>query len=190
MTINTRVIKLFLKRTDMAYVPLKEGLRLQILPNVTYLPSCQKHHFAAFIHDTSLLVVWDDEPRHLLKRVKDIENQLMEMIWEADEPSAMIMDEKNVSGIITEVNPLDSASDIEQNVSQAPRRLMLVQSTLSGLTLALLIAALSAGWRNVAQEIAIDGQMLRLAFIIVTPLQAWLCLVSRLFQNRLWRTRN
>jgi hypothetical protein len=176
MTVNTRVIKLFLQRTDMAYVPLKEGLRLQILPNMTYLPSCQKHHFAAFIYDCSLLVVWDDEPRHLLKRIKNIENQLMEMIWEADEPGALVMDEKNAGYV--DVNPLDSSSDLEASVEQSPRKLMLVQAVLTGLTLTLLIAALSAGWRNVAQEIAIDGSMLRVAFAAVLPLQAWLCLVS------------
>ena len=179
MTINTRVIKLFLTRTDMAYVPLKEGLRLQILPNITYLPTCQKHHFAAFIADTHLLVVWDDEPKHLLKRVKSVENQLMEMIWEADEPGSL-MDEKN-SGIITDVNPVDSTSDLEENVQHTPRKLMLVQAILTALTLALLISAIFAGWRNVAQEVAIDGSYLRVAFAAVTPLQAWLCLVRHLF---------
>ena len=175
MTINTRVIKLFLERTDMAYVPLKDGLRLQILPNITYLPTCQKHHFAAFIADTRLLIVWDDEPKHLLKRVKRIENELMEMIWEADEP-ASVMDEKG-SGIITNVNPIDSSSDLEENLQQSPRKLVLIQTILTALTLILLIAAIFAGWRSVAQEIAIDGSYLRVAFAIVTPLQAWLCLV-------------
>ena len=175
MTINTRVIKVFLTRADMAYVPLKEGLRLQILPNITYLPSCQKHHFAAFIADSQLLIVWDDEPKHLLKRIKSIEDQLVEMIWEADEPNS-VMDEKN-SGIMTDAIPVDSTSDLEENLQQSPRKLMLVQSVLSAFTLALLISAIFAGWRNVAQEIAIDGSYLRVAFAAVTPLQAWLCLV-------------
>ena len=66
MTVNTRVIKLFLHSNDKAYVPLKGGLRLQVLPDISYLPRCQKHQFAAFIADRGLLIVWDDEPRHLL----------------------------------------------------------------------------------------------------------------------------
>ena len=158
----------------MAYVPLKDGLRLQIIPNMTYLPTCQKHHFAAFIHDLSILVVWDDEPKGLLRRVKDIESQLMEMIWEADEPE---VDEKDMPTI--DIQEIDASSDLEATTAQSDRRpTVLVQAILSALTMTLLIAALSAGWRNIAQETAIDGKYLRLSFAIVLPLQAWLCLVS------------
>jgi hypothetical protein len=81
MTVNTRVVQLFLRQEDRAYVPLENGLRLQILPDVSFLPQCQKHHFAAFIQDSAVLVVWDDQPTHILSRVKDIEDQLMSMIW-------------------------------------------------------------------------------------------------------------
>lgn len=165
----------------MAYVPLKNGLRLQIIPNMTYLPTCQKHHFAAFIHDLCLLVVWDDEPKGLLKRVKDIESQLMEMIWEADDPDT---DEKDMP--IVDVQEFDSNSDLEATTAQTDRRpTVLVQAVLSAITITLLIAALSAGWRNVAQETAIDGKYIRLAFAVVLPLQAWLCLVSSSSLSRL-----
>ena len=176
MTVNTRVIKLFLMRTDMAYVPLQDGLRLQILPNITYLPSCQKHHFAAFIHDTSLLVVWDDDPRHLLARAKNIENQLMEMIWNPEETA---MDEKRASGIVTDVPADGSSGDVAtEDVVEKPRKLVLNQAVLCGCTLALLVAAIGSGWRQIAQEIAIDSSMLRIAFVAVVPLQMWLALVS------------
>lgn len=51
MTINTRVIRLFLERHRASYVPLGDGLRLQVLPSIEHLPRCQKHHFGAFIKD-------------------------------------------------------------------------------------------------------------------------------------------
>ena len=177
MTVNTRVIKLFLMRTDMAYVPLQDGLRLQILPNITYLPSCQKHHFAAFIHDTSLLIVWDDDPRQLLSRAKNIENQLMAMIWEPEEST--VMDEKRGSGIVTDVPTDGSSEDVApEDLVEKPRKLVLNQAILCGLVLALLVIAIGSGWRQIAQEIAIDSSMLRIAFVAVVPLQMWLALVS------------
>ena len=184
MTVNTRVIKLFLERTDMAYVPLQDGLRIQILPNITYLPSCQKHHFAAFIHDTSLLVVWDDDPRHLLSRAKNIDSQLMAMIWEPEETG--FLDEKHASGIVTEVAGDGSSGDAAtEDLVEKPRKLVLNQAVLCGLTLCLLIAAIGSGWRQIVQEIAIDSSMLRLAFVAVVPLQMWLALVSLVLENYL-----
>ncbi|MCJ1395005.1 hypothetical protein MMC18_007886 [Xylographa bjoerkii] len=177
MTVNTRVIKLFLRRQDLPYVPLKDGLRLQILPNINYLPSCQKHHFAAFIADTSMLVVWDDEPKHLLTRAKSIEEQLMGMIWEADPGPYDEKTEKGHSVDVTEVNSAASSSDLEREDSVAkPRKLVMNQAVLCGLTLVLLIAAIGAGWRQIVIELVVDQQMLRLAFAAVVPFQCWLAL--------------
>lgn len=65
----------------IAFVPLRDGLRLPILPDVTYLPSCRKDHFSALIRDRAILVVWEDEPKELLTRAVDIEDQLMAMMW-------------------------------------------------------------------------------------------------------------
>ena len=179
MTVNTRVIKLFLRRTDLPYVPLQDGLRLQILPNITYLPTCQKHHFAAFIQDTSILIVWDDAPKHLLSRAQDIEKQLMAMIWQDDSP----YDEKankSQSVLINEypIQTEDGEMVSEDLAPEKPRKLVLIQATLCGLTLALLIAAIGSGWRQITNELLVDHQMLRLAFAVVVPFQCWLALVS------------
>src|SRR5882672_9785299 len=84
MTVNTRIVKLFMQQEDMTYIPLENGLRLQILPNVSYLPRCQKHHFAAFIHNASILIVWDDDPNHILERAQSFEDQLINMIWKEE----------------------------------------------------------------------------------------------------------
>lgn len=187
MTVNTRVIKLFLQRTDMPYVPLANGLRLQILPDIQSLPFCQKHHFAAFIHDSNLLVVWDDEPRDLLKRAKNIENQLMEMIFTPEEGGNV--DEKANKQNGVDVNELSGDNSLasagnEEASAEPPRKIVLNESIMVGCTLTLLVAALGAGWRQVAVEIAIDHNMIRLAFLAVVPLQAWLALV-RILATRL-----
>lgn len=180
MTVNTRVIKLFLRRQDLPYVPLKDGLRLQILPNITYLPSCQKHHFAAFIADAAILVVWDDEPKHLLVRAKNIEDQLMEMVWHADTNS--VYDEKpnkSQSVLVTELPDGDYDSEMgSEDLVAKPRKLVMIQAVLCALTILITIAALGSGWRQIVIELMVDKQMLRLAFAVVVPLQFWLALVS------------
>ena len=180
MTVNTRVIKVFLRDPNLAYVPLADGLRLQILPNITYLPSCQKHHFAAFIQDSAILVVWDDEPKHLLVRAKRIEEQLMAVIWK---PEHALFDEKTnktQSVLISETPFNGSENGIVDGEEQKekPRKLVLIQAVLCALTLTLLIAAIGSGWRQIAIEVAVDKQMLRLAFAAVVPFQCWLALVS------------
>ena len=109
MTVNTRVIKLFLHNNDKPFVPLKKGLRLQVLPDISYLPRCQKHQFAAFIADRGILVVWDDEPKHLLDRAAKIKQALMEMIWDAGSDDGS--DDKKEGGV--EVNEVGSDDDVE-----------------------------------------------------------------------------
>ena len=180
MTVSTRVIKLFLRRQDLAYVPLQDGLRLQILPDISHLPRCQKHHFAAFINDSATLVVWDDEPRNLLQRAKDIQQQLMKMIWQEESPyqneKSTGKDSHGVS--VTELALDGEHSDYsEEDLTEKPRRTVLIQPVLTAVTLFLIIAALGTGWRELAVELVVDKSFLRLGFLLVVPLQIWLGLV-------------
>lgn len=175
----------------MHYVPLDNGLRIQVLPNVNYLPECQKHHFAAFIQEPSMLVVWDDDPNHLLSRAQNVEDQLMKMIWEDDEEN-----EKGSTAVTSKVpskapskmgsrapsvhiDEVYGSQDghIEEGLTEAPRKIVLIQPVLTAITLILVIAALGAGWRQVVLEVTVDKGWLRLAFVVVVPLQIWLALV-------------
>ncbi len=171
MTVNTRVIKIFLSRHTADYVPLADGLRLQVLPSVAYLPRCQKHHFGAFIQDQLMLVVWDDQPKNLLNRGAQIEESLMQMIWRNADTYESV-DEKAKDS--TNVSTVDlgsgvSAGDLEEALANEQRPTLLINSILVGLTLTLLIAALGSGWSSLAQEVAVDENYVRLALLIVTP---------------------
>ena len=172
MTVNTRVIKLFLRRTEMSYIPLQNGLHLQILNNVQQLPTCQKHHFAAFVQESSLLVVWDDDPKHLLVRAKNLEKELMEMVWNSE------TDEKKEADATVNEVPVNEDGEYDPEAAMKPRKLVLTQCILTGLTMVILVAAIGSGWRNIAQEIMIDGSMMRVVFAAIVPLQVWLALVS------------
>ena len=183
MTVNTRIVKLFLRRQDMAFVPLDNGLRLQVLPDITYLPQCQKHHFAAFIQDSSILIVWDDDPNHILARAQGIEDQLMSMIWkeeEDDDDKAPVtpgvkMGSRAASVYVREITDGDG---MDEKLIEAPRKTVLIQPILCAITLVLIIAAIGSGWREIAVELKVDKGWYRLGFCLVVPLQVWLALVS------------
>ncbi|OTA23999.1 hypothetical protein BTJ68_12745, partial [Hortaea werneckii EXF-2000] len=149
MTVNTRVIKLFLHNNDRPFVPLKGGLRLQVLPDMSYLPRCQKHQFAAFIADRGILVVWDDEPRHLLDRAAKIEQQLMEMIWD-DETTGD--DEKKEEGAV-EVNEISQEeADLEAGAVDTKRGICMWMPIISAFTLCLTVTALGSGCKTLQRK--------------------------------------
>lgn len=174
MTVNTRVIKLFLHGNDRPYVPLKDGLRLQVLPDISYIPRCQKHQFAAFIADRGILVVWDDEPRHLLKRSQNIQEALMAMVW-PEEGEEEVVEEKVKAA---DVNVNESGSDIDdvEAAAEKPRQIKLNQSVVVAFTLCLLVVCLGLGVAKIAKEVYLDGSYTRVALLAVYPLTAWLSL--------------
>jgi hypothetical protein len=170
----------------MAYIPLYNGLRIQVLPNFTYLPACQKHHFAAFIQDPAILVIWDDDPKHLFSRAQNVEDQLMKMVWNRGEAD----NEKSSTAVPSKTGgsrpPSIYANDIyssrhsnnDESLAEMPRRIVLIQPVLTAITLILVIAAIGAGWRQVAMEVAADKGWIRLGFVAAAPLQIWLALVG------------
>ncbi|KAK5031090.1 hypothetical protein LTS07_004825 [Exophiala sideris] len=175
MTVNTAIIKLFLHDNSLKYVPLESGLRLQILPSTSHLPECQKHHFAAFIQDYKTLVVWDDDPNHLLQRVQNIEKQLISMVWkeQGDDDESVPPYTSAVPSTVN-LNAGEGAQDLENTVVLPRRPIVLIQPILTAITLILLISAISRGWRAMAIEIKVDKNWMRLAFLLVVPLQSWL----------------
>ncbi|KAI5922713.1 glycosyl transferase family group 2-domain-containing protein [Camillea tinctor] len=174
MTVNTRVINVILasRRTTYEYIPLSDGLRLQVLPSMRELPRCQKHHFGAFIQDLQILVVWDDEPKQVLERADAIERQLMTMIWgNGDNDDEEEDDEKGAKNQAVDVGV--SPVDLEAALETENRRMKLTSPFIVGLTLALSISCIGLGLRALAYEIATDGSYVRLALLVCVPIQIW-----------------
>ena len=179
MTVNTRVIKLILAQTDLPYVELTAGLRLQVIPDIKDLPQCQKHQSAAFIATQQMLVVWEDDPKRLLDRASYIQETLMRMIWgdQVNRRASRSPYEKN-NDPYSNVAPVDP-NDLENAPEEKPRRTVMIQAFLTAATLILAIATVGAGWRNVAIELIVDRNYIRLAFIACMLPQLWLSLVCR-----------
>ena len=175
MTVNSRVIKTFLQWSpDAVDVPLMNGLRIQILPTIEDLPRARKHQFAAFIASDALLVVWDDEALHLIQRAKAIESELMELVWRTGEPEEVEEGQTKKTANVTEVE-IDAESG---EIIPEKRATHLLNTILVACTLILIVTVLGAGFREIAIEVAVDHNMIRLAFLALTPVQIFFTLVS------------
>lgn len=178
MTVNSRVIKTFLEWSPNAGdVPLINGLRVQILPTLADLHRARKHQFAAFIAQEALLVVWDDDALNIIQRAQQIESQLMQLVWKA--PAEVTVSEKRESNNTSQTDVSETALADEEagEVTFEHRPTMLLNTILVSLTLFLICVVLGAAFRAIAQEIAVDGNYIRMAFIALTPIQIFFTLV-------------
>lgn len=183
MTVNTLVVRSMLgairrRDSDMDFIPLSEGLRVQIIRTMTDLPRSQLHHYVAFVEDIGMLVVWEDDAEMLLQRAEYLETQLVEMIWSNAEKDAEDTPDEKVPAY-TDGAEVD-LEKLEDALSREHRPVMLTSAGQVGLTLVLCIVCLGIGWRSIALQVMVDGSMTRLALLAVTPVLFFVSLVSGL----------
>ncbi|KAL2157877.1 hypothetical protein VTH06DRAFT_4930 [Thermothelomyces fergusii] len=170
MTVNSRVIKTFLQWSpDAVDVPLMNGMRVQILATLDDLPRARKNQFAAFIASEGLLVVWDDDALHLIERAKAIESELMELVWKVGAED----NEGEKGGSAVEGSEMDEESG---EPKQEKRPVHLMNAVLVGLSLILVTVSLGAAWRQLAIEVSVDGNYIRLALVALFPVQIFFTL--------------
>ena len=63
-------------------VPLRDDSRIQILESLDDLPRARKHQYAAFIRDECSLLVWADSAARIIDDAMDLENKIIELIWD------------------------------------------------------------------------------------------------------------
>ncbi|KAM0476768.1 hypothetical protein ACHAPX_006193 [Trichoderma viride] len=172
MTVNSRVIKTFLQWSpDAVDVPLMNGLRVQILPTIDDLPRARKYQFAAFVASEGLLVVWDDDALHLVARAKAIESELMELVWKRGGLDEEDGEEKR-GPPVAEVEIDEESGEIIPE----KRPIHLQNTVLVSLTLALVTVSLGAAWRQLAIEVSVDSTYIRLALVVLAPVQVFFTL--------------
>lgn len=174
MTVNTPwvqsiIMSIRAREVLVDSVPLQGGLQLQVLPRMIDLPRCQKHHFAAFIVEPPVLVVWDDDPSTITKRVEGLQADIMALIWGT--PGEEEEEEE------TKETTKESANLEEGDVPEA-RVMRVERSAMIGISLAMALTCLGLGWRWLALEIMLDGYYLRLLLVIACPVQLFVSMVK------------
>jgi hypothetical protein len=143
------------------------------------LVRARKYQFAAFIADTSLLVVWDDDALNVVHRAKSIENELMQLVWRVGQEEDEA--EKEAKAIAS-TNIVEIVDEESGEVGYRDRRPTNLQNTiLVSVTLIIITSMLGAGYRQLAIETAVDGNYLRMAFVLLTPVQVFFTLVRPYF---------
>lgn len=186
MTVNSRVIKTFLQwAPDAVDVPLLNGLRIQILPTIEDLSRARKHQFAAFVASEGLLVVWDDDAMHIVTRAKDIEAELMGLVWRSggdDEDNEKGGGNRPASAAVGgdgfgSGGYMDYDLDEESGEIRPEKRpINLLNTYLVTLTLILVTVSLGAAWRQLAIEVSVDHGYTRLALVALFPIQIFFTL--------------
>jgi hypothetical protein len=172
MTVSSGVIEPFLTwSADSVDVPLLNGLRIQILPTFDDLYHAKRHQYAAFIASEALLVVWDDEPTHLLQRAKTIEAELLKFVWKTANEA---QNEK-----LGNINAAEYEVDEETGeLSNKERPILLYNCFLVACSLCLLTVLIGLGYVKIADEVAELHKWISLVFLVMTPVNAFLTLVS------------
>lgn len=180
MTVNTPVIQSIIhgilsSRNPPTSIPLSGDLQLQVLPRMTDLPRCQKHHFAAFILDPPVLAVWDDDANRIHDRVESLEQMIISHIWRSETGDEDESDEKNEKQPQVNVEELSPAA-LEEALKTEARPTRVMSSALVAFALGLSVACLGLGYRNLALQTSIDGTYIRWALLAVSPLTLFISL--------------
>lgn len=182
MTVDTHVTQTIVKSMAFAeidYVPLPGGLRVQVIRKMTDLRMCQLHHFAAFVAEPEIVVIWDDDPENLLARADDLQTKFVKLIW-ANGGDSINGSHHSAAGD-SESAGADERSAQAGHLEAAreqPRPVKLNCALISGFTMCLVFVCLGTGWRKLAVEVKTDGRWQRLALLAPMPVQVFASMVS------------
>jgi hypothetical protein len=159
---------------DAVDVPLLNGLRIQIVPTFEDLYSAKRHQYAAFVSSEALLVVWDDEPTNLLTRAKEIEAELLKFVWK----TANDMDNEKEGGSFAGGSDFEVDEETGLMMTTKERPILLYNCFLVSCSLCLLTVLIGLGYVKLADEIVELHKYISLLLILMTPVNAFLTLVS------------
>jgi hypothetical protein len=175
MTVSTKMIKLILSRTELPYVQIQHGKRLQVVPDMASLKFCQKNQSASFVAKEQVLVVWEDDPGSLLERAQGIQDSLVRMIWGNE--LSRVTDAGIAKTLGIDIYDLDAGFQ-EFESPEEPRPIRLWQTVYTAMAITMLTAAIGSGWRQVAIQQVYNPNWFRMLFALTLPAQGWLALVS------------
>jgi len=170
------IIGAIMNRPMIDSIPLPDGLQLQVLPRMTDLPRCQKHHYAAFVLEPPVLVVWDDEASMVLQRAERLQQSIVKLVWRSESEEEED-DEKGAKTPVPGTHDM-SPAELEEALAAEPRSIRLTSSLMVAIALGMAIACLGLGWRWLAFEVVTDNSFLRIALVAAAPATFFISIVS------------
>jgi hypothetical protein len=157
---------------DQDFIPLPDGLQLQVIHSIAELPRCRKHQCAAFIRDAGILVVWDDDPKLMIQRTEGFVQNFMAVVWKGTD------DDDDVDNLPVSKEARNTIyGEPEAGITEAPRTTQLLSPLIVMISLALMFVCFGLGARKLAIQSQVDGDYTRFALLAVTPLTAVVSLV-------------
>lgn len=152
MTINTSVIRYVLQRTDVPYVQIRSGLRLQVVPDFEALSHGRRGQSASFVASHQLLVVWQDDPKLFVERAEVIINSLVRMMCsdEYGSPDDGELEEITGKTAWSGMAEYNDTLGPGETLEEEPRKLKLWQSIYTGISIMLMTTCIGSGFREVA----------------------------------------
>ena len=171
MTINCASIKPFFRNLHKREIRFSDRMGIQVLPDIDDLVRASRHQYAAFIASKEILVVWDDHPQHFLDRANALMKDMVEYTWTSNTEGNFL---EGKDARVTEYE-IDEESTIGSNNK---RRIAYYHSFLMACTLCLIAVLLGQGYQNIYLDIKALDKWISLAFLVMTPIDAFLSLVS------------
>lgn len=159
MTVKTKVVSTFIARAQDAEIPIRKGLRIQIIPTIEELVYARKHQYAAFVASESLLVVWDDNPENLAARAESIQEDLLK--------SAMSSYE---AGFGEKGAVVDEAEVDVEAATEKERPTVYYNSMCTAVSLAILVTLSGLGWQQIAREVSLLKSYMSILLVLMTPI--------------------
>ena len=168
---------------------------MKIYPDIPSLLDADRYMEAALVREQSMLVVWGDSAEACFARAREVQDQIMQPFIDGmnafmeEQAQTPMKKEPNIGvsevSSVTNVDGNPTSEYNEEAMTQPLRRPILIQPIMTACTLFLVIAALGTGWKELVIEVMVDYSYIRMALLLVVPLQIWLALVSFQF-SALW----
>ncbi|GME28434.1 Glycosyl transferase family 2 [Neofusicoccum parvum] len=165
LTVRTKVVATFIARSTDAEIPIRKGLRVQVIPTIEELVYARKHQYAAFVASESMLIVWDDNPDNLAARAESIQEDLLKSAMSSYEAG---FGEKG--GIVEEAE-----IDVEA-ATEKERPVVYYNSICTALSLTILVCLSGLGWQSIATEVSLLKTYMSILLVLMTPIQWFMAL--------------
>lgn len=184
MTITWHAITLLLEhRNGRDYIPVRADLRIQVFDGFNDLRRVKIHQCAAFIARENMLVVWDDEPKNLLKRAHKLVDDLCELVWNDPDIFFDEVDSKLPTiDVLSVVSSQDSPGEEEPNPidievhTDSARPYMVYNAVYVSITIAAVLVFIGFGLKTIIVEAMGDKTYIRFALILMIPIQVFFSL--------------